>query len=421
MKYSSIALRGICGALMLGTGTIAAQGQTKSDPPKTAPAKAEEKKKTEPVQAAKPAPPIAVTAVELNRRAQALIDQGKVQDAVPLLQQAIMLDAKNIQSWIFLGRADALLQKFPEATKAFQTAVNLNPTEPEFLYYLGSSQLNESKTMAARSTFARALELAPSDIRFRLGISDAYMQEKEYPATRRSLTEALGYAGDSSEIHSRLGDLDEQENRHEEALEEYDAALRADPKNSSARFGRASALSGLKRFVEAEKIAREEMAKDPKSTAPHSLLAQILDAEGKHLGAIAEYKIALAAEPNGAILWGNLGWVQYQEGLMDDSITSGRKALAIDPKQPNVRFNLGLAYAVRDQWAQAQKEYAAGVGVAAAPEIEAASTDLRDAITKGRNAPAVKLALDYLAKAELKILGLEDDVQSVKEPAKRAK
>ncbi|MCW3098141.1 MAG: tetratricopeptide repeat protein, partial [Chthonomonadaceae bacterium] len=340
----------------------------------------------------------------------ALIEQGKGQDAVPLLRQAVGLDPKSIQTRILLGRAYASVKQFPAASQSFQAAVDLSPKEPEFLYYLGLSQLDEAKYGVARTSFDRALELSPSDLRFRLAVADSYLQEKSYLPARRALLEALGFAPDSPDVHARLGDLNEQENRHAEALDEYDAALRIDPKNIGGMLGRASALSGLKRFPEAEKIVRDMLAANPQSAEAHSTLAQVLDAEGKHLSAITEYRLALAAAPNSAPLWGNLGWSQYEEGLMDESVTSGRKALALDPKQAYVRFNIGLAYAARDQWTQALKEYQEGIAIAAVPDIHSAANDLRDVVAKGHATRAVRQAIELLTKAELRASGLPDDV-----------
>ena len=397
-------------AIGLTLWTQAAGAQEKKDPPKTAPPRtAIDTKAPAPGQGTAAAPAVP-TVAELDRKAEAMIEQGKGQDAVPLLKQAIGLDPKSIQTRILMGRAYAALKQFPAATQAFQAAVDLSPKEPEFLYYLGLAEVDETKYAVARASFDRALELSPSDLRFRLAVADTYLQEKAYLPARRSLLEALGFAPDSPDVHARLGDLNEQENRHAEALEEYDAALRIDPKNMGGMLGRASALSGLKRFPEAEKIPRDLIALNPQSPDAHSTLAQILDAEGKHLSAIGEYRLALAAAPNSASLWGNLGWSQYEEGLMDESVSSGRKALTLDPKQAYVRFNIGLAYAARDQWTQALREYQEGVALAAVPDIHAAANDLRDAMAKGHATPAVRQALELLTKAELRASGLPDDV-----------
>lgn len=400
----------ICLLIGLTATTRLCGAQQKKDPPKNVPPKATDTKALGTGQGTAPSVPAPPTVVDLDRKAQTALEQGKAQEAVPLLKQAILLDPKSIQSRVMLGRAYVQLRQYAAATEAFQAAADLSPKEPEFLYYLGSAQMDEAKYAAARASFDRALELAPADLRFRLGVAETYLQAKEYLAARRSLLEALGFAPDSPDVHARLGDLDEQENRHEEALEEYDAALRVDPKNLSGMLGRASALSGLKRFADAEKIARDLIVLNGKSPDAHSTLAQILDAEGKHLSAIAEYRLALAEAPNSAPLWGNIGWSQYEEGLMDESVTSGRKALALDPKQSYVRFNIGLAYAARNQWTQALKEYQEGIAIAAAPDIHSGANDLRDLVTKGRSTPAVKQALELLVRAELRASGLPDDI-----------
>jgi tetratricopeptide (TPR) repeat protein len=410
------AIVGTAIGLIVGIQSVGAQEKKappKADPPKVTDPKAPAGQGTPPVA------PIPPTVPELDRKAQALLEQGKAQEAVPLLKQALLLDAKSLQSRVLLGRAYAALRDFRAATQAFQGAVDLSPKEPEFLYYLGLAQVNENKYPAARASFDRALELSPSDLRFRLGVAETYLQAKEYLPARRALVEALGYAPESPDVHARLGDLNEQENRHAEALEEYDAALRIDPKNIGGLLGRAGALSGLKRFPEAEKIARDLLAQNAQSPDAHATLAQILDAEGKHLSAIAEYRQALTFAPASAPLWGNLGWSQYLEGLMDESVTSGRKALSLDPKQAYVRFNIGLAYAARDQWTQAQKEYQEGIAIAAVPDIHAAINDLRDVMAKGRSTGAVKQAVDLLTRAELRASGLPDDVLTLPSRAAR--
>lgn len=391
--------------------TAAAKAQDKKEPPKPMPQKTGDAKP--PTQGASPAKPETPSVEDLNRRAQALLEQGKAQEALPLLKQALAQDPKSIQAEVTLGRVYITLRQFAEASQAFQAAVNLSPKEPEFLYFLGLSQIDETKYAAARTSFNRALELSPTDIRYRLAAAETYLQAKEYLPARRALLEALGFAPDSADVHARLGDLNEQENRHVEALEEYDAALRIDPKSVGGLLGRASALAGLKRFTEAEKIVRDMIAQNAQNADAHATLAQVLDAEGKHLSAIAEYRLALAAAPTSASLWGNLGWSQYEEGLMDESVTSGRKALSLDPKQAYVRFNIGLAYAARDQWNQAQKEYQEGLSIAAVPDIHAAINDLREVMSKGRSTPAVRQAVEMLTRAELRASGLPDDVLSL--------
>ncbi|MCW3098415.1 MAG: hypothetical protein JWL77_4033, partial [Chthonomonadaceae bacterium] len=76
--------------------------QEKKDPPKTVPSKPTDTK------AVVPDPP---TVADLDRKAAALIEQGKGQDAVPLLRQAVGLDPKSIQTRILLGRAYASVKQ----------------------------------------------------------------------------------------------------------------------------------------------------------------------------------------------------------------------------------------------------------------------------------------------------------------------
>jgi|SRR5579871_1134883 len=357
---------------------------------------------------AKATPP---TAADLNSRARALIGQQKYEDAIVLLKQAIALEKNNIESHVELALAYNGAKRFNEAAKEFRAAVELNPQRASFHDGLGGTLMELGKYAEARTEFERAQELEPSEITYRIEIGDTYMQEKDYLAAYSAYLKALGYAPDNPRVHLLLADADEQLSRHADALEEYETALRLDHNNLGAMLGRATALTGLKRYAEAEKIMRDLVAKSPKEASVHSGLAQVLDSAGKHTEAIAEYNAALAITADDPILWGNLGWAQYNAGLMDDSVKSSRKALELDSKLTYVRLNLGLVYAVRDRWNEAQKEYAQAVAGAAASDIHSGINDVRDAMAKGKPNNALKKALDYLTASEWKAMGLPEATQ----------
>ncbi|HZP81207.1 MAG TPA: tetratricopeptide repeat protein, partial [Chthonomonadaceae bacterium] len=137
-----------------------------------------------------------------------------------------------------------------------------------------------------------------------------------------------------------------------------------------------------------------------------SSLAQVLDSAGKHDEAIATYRAAIQLAPDDPILWGNLGWAQYNAARYDEAVQSSRKALQLDPKLAYVRFNLGLIASVRDRWNEAKREYDQALALASASDIHAGVGDVRDALTKQPKVRALRQALDYLSKAERKALSL---------------
>jgi tetratricopeptide (TPR) repeat protein len=387
--------------------------QTDKTPPKPAPA--ETIKPLGP-----PVPPPPPTQQELLSRAGQFMKDSKPEEAVKVYRQAVSLYPSAWQPYDRLARVLLSMKNYSDAADAARKATERNtdsPTERGQEYSLLTSALAElGKYAEARGAVERSIELFPGDLDYRLLRGEVDMRAKDYPAAQNDYLAALGLSPDSSRVHSALGDVYEQDNRHESALQEYDAALRAldsesqpDPAvRDQLKLSRANSLAGLKRFAEAEADVRAIFAKSSDNPMMHSALAQVLDAAGKHDGAIAEYKLALAKSAGDPILWGNLGWAQYNAGKYDDAIQSSRKALQLDGTQTYVRFNLGLIYAVRDQWSDSQKEYAAAIAGAAEPDIRAGIGDVRDALEKRPDTPALKRALDYLDLAEHRALGFSD-------------
>jgi tetratricopeptide (TPR) repeat protein len=376
---------------------------------------------TKPPVVANPAPPAnGPTQKELLGKAAQLLKENKPADAAKLYRQAIALYPQAFEPYDRLARVSIELKNYDEAAIAARKATELNSgNSPELIqdyFVLGSALTELGRYGDARAAAARCVELAPTAPDYRLLLGDIAMRAKDYAAAEVRYLEALGLAPDSYRVHAGLGDVYEQENRHQSALQEYDAALRAlnvDGQNNpdlqqQLVLNQANSIAGLKRYVEAEKLVRAVLAKAQDNPQVHAALAQVLDTAGKHEEAITEYRVALGKSAEDATLWGNLGWAQYNAGKYDEAVQSSRKALELDPKQSYVRFNLGLIYAVRNQWSDSRKEYQAALTGAAEADIRAGMNDLEDAEEKHADIDAIKQALQFLSLADHKALGFSD-------------
>ena len=65
-------------------------------------------------------------AAEAYRQAVSLYEQGRVEQAIPLLQQAVQLDPQNAQYWKTLGVAHARLEDYRGSIEPFRQACLLN-------------------------------------------------------------------------------------------------------------------------------------------------------------------------------------------------------------------------------------------------------------------------------------------------------
>lgn len=103
------------------------------------------------------------------------------------------------------------------------------------------------------------------------------------------------------------------------------------------------------RFLEASDDYSKALEILPDGAEAYSNLAAVAGASGLHELAETFCKKALAADPNYAGAWDNLGNVYSLEGAWDEALDAYERALAIQPDSPATRSN-------RDRAARSQKE-----------------------------------------------------------------
>jgi tetratricopeptide (TPR) repeat protein len=94
-----------------------------------------------------------------------------------------------------------------------------------------------------------------------------------------------------------LADLLRREKRFDEALDLYADLLAKNPADTAAGADRAETLLWMGKPAEAEKAARDLLARKPDSRAARLVLARTLAAGGNAEGAIAEYQKMLGEKP----------------------------------------------------------------------------------------------------------------------------
>lgn len=104
-------------------------------------------------------------ALELNVRAVRALSSGSPGEAVELLRQAVVLDAKNIAFWLNLAAAYRMGGDIPAALKAVENALALEPRE--FLGLLVKASLLEraGQLRKAATIYCKALAVAPPEDR----------------------------------------------------------------------------------------------------------------------------------------------------------------------------------------------------------------------------------------------------------------
>jgi tetratricopeptide (TPR) repeat protein len=120
--------------------------------------------------------------------------------------------------------------------------------------------------------------------------------------------------------------------RVDEALAEYDKALKIEPNNTFALYNIGLIAQTRGDMAEAEKRYRAVLAIDPKFTSALFNLAIVRDGAGAPKEAIALYRRALQVTPNDANTHLNLGFALREVGQTADGDKELATAVRLDPK-----------------------------------------------------------------------------------------
>ncbi|HUB67574.1 MAG TPA: tetratricopeptide repeat protein [Candidatus Methylacidiphilales bacterium] len=155
---------------------------------------------------------------------------------------------------------------------------------------------------------------------------------------------ALKLEPDYPEAHNNLGDALLREGQVNEATEQFQDALKINPQFADAHYDLGLALAhrgeideGIGQFQEALKI-------DPLLTEARYNIGVALLQKGQLNEAITQFQEALKINPGDAQIYLGLGNAFSKKGQLDDAVVQFQKALEIDPGKAEARGNLGVVF-----------------------------------------------------------------------------
>ena len=190
--------------------------------------------------------------------------------------------------------------------------------------------------------------------------------------------------------HSNLGLGLYEAGRKEEAMAQYDKAVRLDPADPNARFNRGIALAGLDRTAEAVEEYRRALEAGPAwSARVRNNLGNAYLKLGKADEARAQYEEAARLDPGYADAWFGLGGAFDALGRPRDAVERYREALKLKPDYVEARANLAVLYGKLGESGLAIAEGEAAA--AASPQDATALYNLGAAYqAAGKTAPAIE-------------------------------
>lgn len=299
--------------------------------------------------------------IEVNL-AQAYAQAGEAAKAVPHFRAAETLSHQaghaglDAPFYDAYGRALATAGKPDEAERVFLTEEKLTGPRAEVSDAIGTLYAQQGKWDEARKRFEHALEADPAYVQARVHLAVVQRMQKDLQGALNTLAPAMNGESPSAEVLMEAGRTVAAAGRDEDALKQFEAAEKIDPKTAGVQLETAMALQRLGRQGEAVPWFEKAVDREPTNEVALTNLGLALTLTGKGKDALEYFKRALTVNSNDPVAYKDLGVCHIQLSAFDEAIEDFRKALALEPNDPQLHYDLGLAYKFKDRTDEAVAE-----------------------------------------------------------------
>ena len=98
----------------------------------------------------------------LLQRGETLLNEGKLPEALEILQQAVVADPKSSRAFQRLGGAQLMSQNYAGSILSFQRAIRLDANNAEAFIGMGMAYLHSGRYGLARSALEEAKRIDPT-------------------------------------------------------------------------------------------------------------------------------------------------------------------------------------------------------------------------------------------------------------------
>ncbi|MDP2626895.1 MAG: tetratricopeptide repeat protein [Candidatus Rokubacteria bacterium] len=326
------------------------------------------------------------------RAGQALLEASDIDGALRKAKASVGSPTAGSLARLLIVEAHARRGKREQAEPDLIAAVAAVPAaDPSGLLDLGGFYLSIGRPKDAAASFERAQRLRPEAAEPLAGLATAYALLQRRPEAVAAAERLVKIQGDSPEALVFLGTVYERLGDVAEATKVYRRVLGKERNQLTASRALAAVYVREKRVTEAVRLLEDAARAHPTAAAPLTDLAGIHLTAGRSGEAIAAYRRALERDGNDPTLMNNLayllsrdsgsleeaaklaeralryvpghaafadtaGWVMYLRGDLARAERTLSEAAQVDPRNPEIRYHLGLVYAKLNKKAEARRE-----------------------------------------------------------------
>jgi len=306
--------------------------------------------------------------------------------ATPWAQQARDLNTKNPQAQELMGDVQLANGEKDNAVYSYLQWTLVAPDSAEAHFKLGRTQVAAGHTMSAKESLERALKLKPDHAPAAIALIQLAQGNGRHQDALRYATQLRLHHPNYWEGHALEGDSQEALGRHAEAAQAYGRAFSRQRSNKLfIRLHQALSRSG--QHESAQRLRDDWLRVAPKDLGTRLYLGYSQLVAGRSREAQADFQVALEAEPNNvpalvgmssaleaqgdaralqyaerafkqsgrdADTSDHLGWMLLGRGDTQRALELLRRAEALAPESPRIRYHLAAVLAKSGDTAMAR-------------------------------------------------------------------
>ncbi len=266
---------------------------------------------------------------------ETLLTTGRAKEAVDAFRRALAASPDDFQALLGLGRASEKAGNDVAAEAAFRRAIELQPSAFAGYNHLGGLFASRGRYREAAGMFRRATFLTPDNYRAWSNLGGAWTNACDFASALEGYQKALSLRPRSPVALSNLGLTQLWTGRYAEAVESLELASQYGPKDyriwgnlgDAYRGVRGRSDEAAKAYARSLELARVQLRLNPQDAAAHSFVATGLAKTGHSSEAGEEMRRALAIDPKEPNILSDAAIVAAVAGRTEEAIEWLRKAV----------------------------------------------------------------------------------------------
>ncbi|MEN6602677.1 MAG: tetratricopeptide repeat protein [Bryobacteraceae bacterium] len=329
-----------------------------------------------------------------KRIAEAYIAQGKVEDALKLLEGVIKRDSKDNDAIAMRGSLllrSGKTEQIQSAVNDLQGVVRSSPRNFVARYDLGRAHLAKGEVEKARMAFEEAIKQRGDYLPPRIALAQLYLRGgenakaiqaadeilamdqgnlparlvragaltgmRDFGRARQAVSETIKLYPNALEAQLQLAVVDMAERNFKAAEGAFLRLYEKNPKDLRSLFGLVECYMAQNKSAQALDLVQKEVSKNPGRDDLALALGNIAARTGRNDVAIRQFEALVAKRPNDAMLHTRLGEIYRRAGRGDLSVGHLRKAIQIAPDQPSPKLLLAMQLDEQGQRPEARQLY----------------------------------------------------------------